>query len=337
MPAPAQYERLILSLTDDDLEKFVLDWVDQQKSKYVRSQKFSGPGDAGRDVVGFLTKEYHSGPWHNYQCKQYAKKLVTSLAVSEIGKILYYAQQGKFTAPEKYYFVVPRGVNRNLEDLLLKPQDFKSALVRDWDKYCLETIIEGTKVPLSEELKSFIEGYDFSNITSIAVHDILKGDSIQPVLDKWFNQDPGPAPTVVPPDEIQENETGYVNQLLAAYSERESQNFNEPQDIIQYPDHMGHLSLQRERFYAAESFKSHFRDNTSLEIISGIEDDVYYGVIDVCNEAHSDALARVDKVMQQAANISVTGVLAKHAKVVVRQGICHQHANLHKPKLKWKK
>jgi hypothetical protein len=60
-------DRLILALTDDQLEAFVREWVGYKKA-YVEVQRFTGPGDMGRDVVGYLTNHRHDGPWHNYQC-----------------------------------------------------------------------------------------------------------------------------------------------------------------------------------------------------------------------------------------------------------------------------
>jgi hypothetical protein len=83
-------ERQILALTDDQLEKFVREWANCKK-EYVEVQRFTGPGDMGRDVVGYLTNRRHEGPWHNYQCKQYARTLPTALGLAELGKVLYYS------------------------------------------------------------------------------------------------------------------------------------------------------------------------------------------------------------------------------------------------------
>ena len=94
-------------------------WVGLKKG-YFRATTFSGPGDHGRDVVGFLTPALHDGPWHNYQCKQYGKALPTETALNELGKILYFASEGEFSVPASYSFVAPRGVNRNLAKLLFR-------------------------------------------------------------------------------------------------------------------------------------------------------------------------------------------------------------------------
>jgi hypothetical protein len=76
-------ERLILSLPDDELEKFARTWVELRKG-YVGVQRFTGAGDMGRDVVGYLTRSRHEGPWHNYQCKQYGRPVQLNVALEAL-------------------------------------------------------------------------------------------------------------------------------------------------------------------------------------------------------------------------------------------------------------
>ena len=121
-------DRLILALTDDELEAFVREWA-AYKKEYVEVQQFTAPGDMGRDVVGYLTKQRHDGPWHNYQCKQYARTLPTALGLAELGKILYYSHYGEFTLPTAYFFVAPRGVNRHLRRYISRPAELKAILL----------------------------------------------------------------------------------------------------------------------------------------------------------------------------------------------------------------
>src|SRR5262245_60783617 len=80
-----RYDRQIIALGYDELEKFVREWA-LQKKEYKEVELFTGSGDMGRDVVGFLTKQRHEGAWHNYQCKQYGKTLPTALGIREVGK-----------------------------------------------------------------------------------------------------------------------------------------------------------------------------------------------------------------------------------------------------------
>ena len=220
MLAKPHYDRDVLAPDDVELEKFVRAWV-SKKVGYHQVTSFTGPGDKGRDVVGFLTPRLHEGAWHNYQCKQYGKTLPTQVGISELGKVFYYAQQSDFTAPERFYFVAPRGLNRNLKELVNKPSAFKSALLNDWDKYCKHTIVENAEVPLTSELRLSIEAYDFERIKGLSLDDILNDTAATPVLFEWFGADPGPAPAGVVPDEISNDELPYLAQLVDAYGERD--------------------------------------------------------------------------------------------------------------------
>lgn len=329
------YRRRIISLDATNLELFVRSWVIGKEKIYHEVTTLSGSSDLGRDVVGFLTKDRHEGLWHNYQCKQYRERLPTATAIHEIGKMFYYAHNGEFSVPDKYYFVAPMGVNRNLERLIFNPSQFKDFIIDKWDEYCAETIVEGTIIPLTLELKSLIESYDFSNVIRLNVDDLLDDPYIIPVLYKWFGADPGPAPDGITPEEVHDSESPYITQLLDAYGQRESCLFSNYHDIVEHPEHCEHLKNQRERYYHADAFKRFYRDNTSQELISNFERDIYHGVVDTCNSKHDDALYRVNAVMSQAAQITPSGILAKHAGVPVKQGICHHYAN--EGKLKWKK
>lgn len=332
--AKKTYDRDVLALNDDQLEQFVLDWVKSKTTQYVEATRFSGAGDLGRDVVGFLSGNKHEGAWHNYQCKQYAKRIPTDIALCEIGKILFSAFQGKFTAPSAYFFVAPRGVNRNLETLIFNPSQFKNKLITEWDKYCANEIIDGTTIPLDSTLNAFIENFDFATIRRLNLSDILNDPSAMLVLCKWFGADLGPAPQGTVPASVRNSELPYINQLVEAYSQREGNTFTSHEEIAEHPKYGIHLSRQRERFYDADAFKRFYRDNTDPAVIENFENDIYHGIVDKCEARHTDALECVDAVMVQAATVQPSGPLAQHARVQVKQGVCHHFAN--EDRLKWK-
>jgi hypothetical protein len=329
------YHRQVLALTDDELEKFVRDWTEAKKSSYEEVVRFSGSGDLGRDVVGFLSAQRHEGDWHNYQCKQYGNNLPTGTAIKEIGKILYHANKGEFTAPSKYFFVAPRGINRNLESLIFKPTEFKKKLMDEWDQHCGEGIVEGSKILLEGSLLDFVNAYDFSRIGRLKLDEILADASAKPTLFKWFGADPGPAPEGQVPSDIQSLEMPYVNQLVDAYGQRDGVQYSDFQQIQAHPNHGNHLTVQRVRFYDADAFKRFYRDNTDKNVIDTFEKDIFHGVFDVCESNHQDALDRVNSVMSQAAQLQPSGPLAPHARVTVKQGICHHFAN--EDKIRWRK
>jgi hypothetical protein len=305
------------------------------KSKYVEVERFTGPGDMGRDVVGYLTKDRHEGPWHNFQCKQYARTLPTDKGVSEVGKILYYSYRGEFTPPTAFLFVAPRGVNRTLKRLIAKPSEFQTELLNGWDRYCAKTITDKGSIDLTTDLRAFIEAWDFSVIRAISVDEIIQDAASKPVLQSWFGIDPGPPPVGVVPADIEAREMPYVQQLLDAYGERDQCTFLDHAAVKDHKLHGPHLDMQRERFFDADAFSRFYRDNTMSEEIDLLRRDMRHGVVEVHRADHLDSLTRVDAVMSQAANVHPAGALAKYARVPVKQGICHHFAN--EGELRWLK
>lgn len=326
MTAAIQFDRLILALTDKQLEAFVRAWAEGKKG-YHRVAIFSGASDRGRDVVGYKTAALDEGDWHNFQCKQYGKTLPTANGLAEIGKVLYYAHRGEFTAPAAFYFVAPRGLNRNLRALLSNPSAFKQTIVDKWDTYCANTIIDKQHVALSADLRKFIEAWDFSKVEHISLDAMLNDPAAKGVMFKWFDVDPGPAPGGVVPNDIQAPELPYVSQLLTAYGERDARTYADPGQLAISPRHVEHLSMQRERFYDADAFSRFYRDNTMDEEAQKLRREIYHGVIDEIRSDHTDSLARVDATMKQAARIQCGGVLGRHALVPIRQGLCHHFVN----------
>jgi hypothetical protein len=308
-------ERQVLALTDDQLERFVREWTTHKK-EYVEVQRFTGPGDMGRDVVGYLTNERHEGPWHNYQCKQYARTLPTALGIAELGKILYYSHHGQFTVPAAYFFVAPRNVNRNLKRYISKPSELKQVLLTAWDEYCAKTIVEGQIVRLTPELAEHITAWDSSSVKTISLDDILLDPAAKPVLASWFGVDPGPAPLGVVPENIEDHEMHYIQQLLDAYGERSSCTIAKEQALA-HPTHGSHLKIQRERFFDADAFTRFYRDNTMQAEIDILRRDMRHGIAETHAADHADSLRRHDAVMTQASVVSPSGPLAKHAGVPV--------------------
>jgi hypothetical protein len=327
-------ERLILSLPDDELEKFARAWVDLKKG-YFEVQRFTGAGDMGRDVVGYLTQNRHEGAWHNYQCKQYGRPVQINVGLLEIGKILYYAYRGEFTPPTAYFFVAPRGVARSLRSLISKPGELRTTLIAKWDQYCANHITKTETIKLDPGLTALINAWDFSKVTALSVDEILKDPAGTAAMAKRFGKDPGPAPVGTAPADVQAHEMPYIRQLLDAYGERDQIDFKQHEDVKAHDQFGPHLDMQRERFFDADAFSRFYRDNTMSEEIEALRVDMLHGVVDVHGASHSDALSRVNAVMAQAATVAPSGVLARHARVPVKQGICHHFAN--EGRLKWQK
>ena len=134
-----------------------------------RSNGSPGPEIWAATLSASSTKKRHEGPWHNDQCKQYGRTLSTATGIQEVGKVLYYSSQGEFTPPTAFFFVAPRGVNRNLKGLIAKPEEFRRTLIDRWEDYCANGISEGKHIALGPALGALIETWDFSLIRAISV------------------------------------------------------------------------------------------------------------------------------------------------------------------------
>ncbi len=329
------HSRDILAMSDKRLEQFVHRWAKVMTARnYVDVQIFADAGDMGRDVAGFLTKQRHEGPWHNYQCKQLARTLQIGTALLDLGKVIYYSHCGEFILPERFTFVAPRGTSRTLERLLYNPNELKAKMISDWPQYCRTKIVKNQVIELEGDLLAHLEKFDFSCVDRMTLDDILADPSVTPVLAAYFGADPGSPPPHTVPSNVEVKELPYVNELVEAYGEREGCLYAGHDDIVAHPTHGIHFNEQRERFYQADAFSRFYRDNTLADEMDALQGEIYHGVIEKHREPHADRLARVNAVMSQAASIPPAGLLAKHARVPIRQGICHFFVN--DGKLSWK-
>ena len=248
--------------------------------------------------------------------------------------MLYYAWKGEFTAPEKFIFVAPRGINRNLRSLIFKPSEFKATMISEWEKYCADAIIENVHISLDDGLKAFIEGWDFAKVSPISVDVMLTDPAAVPVLYHWFGADPGPAPAGVVPSTVQNVELPYIQGLLDAYSERDGTVFADHAAVGTHLSHGPHLRMQRERYFDADAFTRFYRDNTTAKDTEDLRKEIMHGIFESHTAKHDDMLARVNAVMTQAGNTQPAGPLAKYARTPVKQGICHHFIN--EGQLTWK-
>jgi hypothetical protein len=313
-------------MDDDELERFVDAWLTAKCSSYHEAERFSGAGDKGRDVVGYVTASKLEGEWHNYQCKQLRRRLGETEALIEIGKILSHSAGGEFRLPAKYVFVAPRGVVRTVQELVAQPEKFRSRVRSAWPEV-IEKGIGESPVPLSTKIEAAIAEFNFGAVVALDAAKLLKDAHIRSVLVDWFGEDPGRAPYGSTPAEVTEAETPYIGQLLEAYGEDGGTTFVDPTHALSHADYGEHLRDQRMRFFDAAAFERYYRDNTPADYVRVFRDDMYHGVIDTYRTKQATALARVNSVLAQAANVKPSGVLGEYSRVTVRQGYCHHFAN----------
>ena len=128
--------KLIELLEPGQWEEFTEEWATSLKSYKNQPERWSGPGDMGRDIVAFTTDQKYNGAWDNYQCKRYAGKLQPHDVWLEFGKVIYYTFKGEFPPPANYHFAASKGVGLKLQRLLANPAKLHSELIKNWDDYC---------------------------------------------------------------------------------------------------------------------------------------------------------------------------------------------------------
>lgn len=324
----------ILKLDPDQLEELVKKWLAQEKETYVDFDRNSGSYDRGLDAVGFLSKERYDGPWDNYQCKQLGKPLTEGEFFAEIGKVFYYSSIKEFTLPRRYIFVAPNGISKAVRISVGSPMLLRQTLLDEWDHRCGTKIIKGQAIPLSEKLKADISNYDFSKIDAWNNHKFVEQPNVRKILHFYIDVNPGQAPLGCVPEVIELKDRPYIDQLIKVYEEMIKTPFENEDAVYQHNIYGKHLREQRRRYYDAEAFHHHFRDNIAEETLFQFDQDVYDGVID--DYWALNGFPRVTAVMKAASVLQVSGIFGKHnsAPNSVKQGVCHQLAN--KGRLSWK-
>lgn len=321
------YRNDILAMEPKALETFVHRWVARMKREYVDHQEFGNAHDLGRDVVGFATDRRHEGDWDNYQCKKLAKPVDDGTLFEEVGKVLYYAAQREFTPPRRYVFVAPKGFNRKAEHFLNNPSAFKTEMLDEWETRCARKVRKRLHTPLTDEVRAVVSAYRFEAIEGMDIDKMLTLEGIEFVLADTFGEDPGEAPRGQVPDAVSIDEAGYVEQLISVYSEHVGAAFVDAAAVAAHGSVGAHFTMQRRRYFEADAFQRHFRDNLDPRHLSQFNDEIHSAVFDV--HAMTTGYDRVNSVMAHAGNVDVSGIFGKHkrASAQVKQGTCHHLVN----------
>ncbi|HHD7473746.1 TPA: ABC-three component system protein [Klebsiella oxytoca] len=313
----------------DEWESFTEEWASHLKNEYITARRFGGSGDLGIDIAGFCSDEGFQGQWDNYQCKRYDHPLRPSDIWVEIGKIIYYSYLGRYTPPRKHYFVCSQGVGTSFEQLLNKSTVLKEKTIENWDNYCLTGITSTTDIPLTGGLRAYLETFDFTIFSSKSIVELIEIHAQTGFHSVRFGGGlpcrPNPtSPPVIPA----ENESRYIRQLLDAYGDHLGTNLSDAAALEPHSRFKHDYLRQRERFYHAESLKNFARDTVPAGTFDALQDEIYHGVIDVCEDCHLNGFARMKATITQASTIAVTSnPLVSSIKTQDRQGTCHQLAN----------
>ena len=331
------YAPRILAMDDAELETFVNKWLDKKKSIYVHTERFSGSGDLGRDVVGYRSTKKLDGEWDNYQCKQFKTALLHVPAMlAELAKILVHSARGEYVLPEHYFFVAPRGLGREARKVLASPSKLKERLISDWDKSCASAVVGGEVIALDTSILATIDKFKFENVSAYDASKLLLDAHIMSALVECFGADPGPPPAGVVPANFDwtSSDADFALQLLSLYSEEDS-SISDRSTAEGHPKFGPHLRDQFVRYFEADAFKRHFRDNTPEAFVTRFEQDIHHGVSYTYQKAPPNTLERVDAVTDKAGSLPIGGLLGGHAGTRAKQGICHHLVNA--DELQWKK
>lgn len=321
------YER-IKSYDDKEFELFIREWVVALKNRY-QVRGFGGAGDKGRDVVA----KDGNNHYFYYQCKHYDHPLNISDMLPEFGKLVYYTYTKEIPLPREYYILAPMDIGAKLNDLIDTPTEINGIVIEKWDKNC-RTKITKNAIDLDDELKSYIENFDFSIIRTKSMLEIIEEHKSTAFYAFRFGG--GLTVTrdrrIAVPDTIEKYETVYIQKYLAAISEREKVSITTASELEQkFPKYKRNLKVQRERFYSAENLKAfaskHLLTDTYFKELT---DDIYYGIYDLLDKFYDDSYERLNDVMTQVVQIDLKhNLLSKYDLVHPqdRQGICHQLAN----------
>lgn len=326
-------DRVILNLTDSELEDLVKKWLARLKGDYHAFERPTASADMGRDAVGFLSNRRYDGDWHNFQCKHLKAPLGSGEFAVELGKIFHYACAGEFTLPARQIFVSPNSAVRPVKKLIDRPSLIGEFLLNNWNRYCLEGI-STTKCPLTPDIEAAIRTYDFSKVALWKASELVEKPHMRAVMHEHIDIDPGEAPRIRDcdiPAELLDEEHPYVSQLVTVFAKASGIDFLSHDQVVADTKYGPLMMLARRRYLERHGFRRHFRDNLPDTQINAVDEDVCTTVIDRYHKMNGAPLfSRLADVMTVAATAPIAGALGRHNRVTpaVKQGVCHHLANI---------
>lgn len=319
--AAAEYERIVGEWAYSYLK---------ESREYYDVVLMGGSSDSGRDLVAYLDDTYSR--YDIYQCKHYENPLKPSEYWIELGKLCYYTYMKEYRIPEKYYIVASKGIGVKFRKYIENPTTIGTELIKQWDTYCggkNRILAEG--IPLTNELKSYIEQFDFTIIKDISPIKFLDQFSQTSWYKYHFGGGIKKRPVVDKPDEIlskEEKKLPYVKQLLEVYSEEDSFRYEDDKALKRNPIFFNHFSRQREGFYSAQSLKRFVRDELVDEgEYEALKEQVSFGIADTYEKIYESKLARVKSTTEKATELNLSSTEIHDIKIQDKNGMCHELVN----------
>jgi hypothetical protein len=337
--------RLLQVMSPEDWEGFTEEWLSFHKAQgiYQSVKRFSGSGDLGLDVVAFTAKEGFAKPWDSFQCKHYDHALEPNDVYGEVGKIIYHSfkRTPPFNqacrVPTRHVFVPSCGVGIRVGRYLKDPNRFKQVVREKWLSHCVPKIGTGIQADLEGDLLAYFNAFDFSIFEDRTAVELIEEHAHTVFHASRFGGGlPPRGHPDVPPAEPTAAESLYLRKLLDAYGDHLGKPVPAKDELASHPGLQGHYNRQRVLFYSAESLRNFARDRTPPRTFDSLQDDVYHGVIDICEGVHTDSLERLRSTVSTAGQLDISGnALGGVTRVTDKQGICHQLAN--DDRLTWSK
>ncbi|MEQ8961640.1 MAG: hypothetical protein RLP02_27555, partial [Coleofasciculus sp. C2-GNP5-27] len=261
---------------------------------YHMIRRFSGPGDLGLDVVAFTTDEGFSQNWDSYQCKHYGLALRPEDVSIEIAKIIYHSFKKtppfnqKCQAPRKHLFISPRGSGITVSKWFKDPARFKKEIRERWIKNGMPNIGKGISATLEGDFTDYFDSFDFSIFGDKSAVELIEEHSKTPFHTARFGGGlPARGPVSAPPLNPSPKESLYLAKLFDVYTEQLGQDVNDREQLVDHLELLEHHDRQRVLFYNAEALRNFARDRTPPGTFDFLKDDIFHGVIDVCNDDYT--------------------------------------------------
>jgi hypothetical protein len=316
-------------MDDKAFEILVHAWMAGLTKKYKGVDRFGGPGDMGRDVVGWTTDKKCLGPWDNVQCKRLADPLAPSQLWLELGKIFWHVAQGDYILPRQMKFLCSKGIGTRAKHFLTNPDKLKAELIKHWPTHVAEEITTTGTVALTSDLKSLVESTSFDIFGPMAIEDVLKDLEGTAYYVEQFGGGLPTRPAVpAPPMDPLAHESRYVTQLFGVYAERRGGGPVDLGNLDQEARDRRHFDMCRQQFYCAESLKEFARDATRPGTFEGFQDDVLSTITPILYEEHETTFDLVNATLRTAALIPpAANALYSVVNTRDKQGVCHQLVN----------
>lgn len=155
--------------------------------------------------------------------------------------------------------------------------------------------------------------------------DKLNDDDLKK-LNEIFNKFPSPK-KLIPPGHIEDHETTYTMELLAAYADKEGVLEISTEDLKKYPKYHKNFERQREYYYAAKSISQSIMDIFCDEEFNMLKSETLAGIIDIYEDDYENGFKRLNEVMKHVTTIQLSqSKLAKIPgliSITEKKGLCH--------------